>query len=310
MTAALSASVSLVGSVPRVADAASVGAANFEMRALAPDVAPNAPAQGAVPSEPDPSARAMELFRRGSELYSQAKYSAALDAFLDAQSLYPSPDFHYNIGACYEQLENYEQAVRSFQSYLRNRSDAPDRANIEVRIARLSRIVEERKKSNTQASGEPSTRSDEPASETTKAGDPVRSDSQPSMTPRSVRPLLISGTVLAATGLLGGAIGVAIFGVQANGYAQDVEELNAGNNPENLTFDESYERAKKGQRAENYQFVSAAIGGGVAITGAVLLGLGLYKKNQAKASTQAHKIPTLDIAWRRDQFGITLRGAF
>jgi len=89
--------------------------------------------------------RAMAAFQRGSENYNMAKYDVALRDFLEAASLYASPDFQYNIGLCYEKLDKPEEAIAAFETYLKTKPDASDRANVEDRVARLREMAETRK---------------------------------------------------------------------------------------------------------------------------------------------------------------------
>ena len=102
-----------------------------------PDLSSSAPTQNASQKDAKIS-KAMALFQKGVELYNEVKYEASLDA----QTLYPSPDFQYNIGSCHEQIEQYPSAVRAFKTYLRNKTNVADAANVRARIRRLEKLSE------------------------------------------------------------------------------------------------------------------------------------------------------------------------
>ena len=65
----------------------------------------------------------------------------ALASFQDAAATYASPDLHFNMGLCHERLGEYAAALRSFEAYLRNKPDAPDRASVEHRIELLGELA-------------------------------------------------------------------------------------------------------------------------------------------------------------------------
>ena len=98
----------------------------------------------------DTEKKAMEVYSKGKEAYDSGDYDEALQLFLEAQSLFPSPVFHYNIGLCHESLESFDQAIISFKAYLRSYESAygeqpEDQVNTENKIARLEQAIEDKK---------------------------------------------------------------------------------------------------------------------------------------------------------------------
>lgn len=242
-----------------------------------------APADDEAPASEQPidtEALAMTAFNDGQAAYDRGEYQVALELFLEAQSLYPSPVFHYNIGRCYEALENYEQAITSYKAYLRSYksstgNDPDDKVNIENTVARLEKQVEAEQ-------NEP-----DPAPVVT----PVDQDPEPTRKPG--RALVITGGVL--TGLGAGAliIGGAVFGGQAMTVSRQLDEVYSGN-PDNLTLAEARDLDAKGRSAELNQIIVMSAGSALAVTGVALLVVGVIKAKKAKSSgAEARLVPAL-----------------
>ncbi|MCA9708753.1 MAG: tetratricopeptide repeat protein [Myxococcales bacterium] len=244
--------------------------------------APIAPPGEGPSTEPaaDPAeARAMAAYDRGTQNYNMAQYEAALADFKEAASLYASPDFQYNIGLCYEKLGKYDEAIRAFATYLRAKPDAEDRPNVENRIQELQRDIERQEREAQQAA------------EREPAPDPAPPDPVAAPPPgRPGRGLVIAGATLVGVGAavaLAGGIG---FGVLASDQSFLLDEIQTGGNPENLTFADAELIDADGRRFEGIQVGMVAGGSVIAVTGAVLLALGMRKRNAARpqASTPAY----------------------
>ena len=91
------------------------------------------------------SARAEDLstkaakrhFDRGEKLFALGKFDEALDEYQKAFDAKPIPDFLFNIGQCYRNLGDYQQAIFSFKKYLKLEPDAPDKDKVERLIDAL-----------------------------------------------------------------------------------------------------------------------------------------------------------------------------
>jgi tetratricopeptide (TPR) repeat protein len=256
----------------------------------APPKSQPAPAEDAAEDEAPPEdpnyERAVEAYRRGTELYNEAKFEEALEAFQEAATLYASPDFQFNIAKCYERLNKYEDAIRSYELYLRTAEDSGDRAVIEASIADLKRRIEERDAAAAEANKDP-----EP--------DP---DTGPKKPPG--RALVIAGGALLGVGAavaLGGGLGFGIPVSRDNAILGEV----ADGNPDRLTFAEADALADQARQNQTLELVMIGVGGALVLTGAVLLGVGMSKKKKANTA-RLQVAPT----WGRTGAGLTLSGRF
>ena len=76
-------------------------------------------------------------FERGEKLYALTRFSEALDEYQKAFEAKPIPDFLFNIGQCYRNLGDYQQAIFSFKKYLKLEPDAPDKDKVDKLIDEL-----------------------------------------------------------------------------------------------------------------------------------------------------------------------------
>jgi tetratricopeptide (TPR) repeat protein len=91
--------------------------------------------------DPDTEA-AQRHFKIGSEHYEASRYREAIGEFEIAYKLKPLPELHYNIGRCYDRLEEYPKAVEHYEAYLKSR---PNIVEVQERVtilkARLQPVV-------------------------------------------------------------------------------------------------------------------------------------------------------------------------
>lgn len=76
-------------------------------------------------------------FASGEKLYREGDFRGAIAEFQAAEALAPSPILAFNLGLCREKLGEAAAAVTLFRDYLARRPDAPNRAQVEAKIARL-----------------------------------------------------------------------------------------------------------------------------------------------------------------------------
>jgi Tfp pilus assembly protein PilF len=76
-------------------------------------------------------------FASGESFYRAGDYKAAIAEFREADKLVPSPILAFNMGLCHEKLGEGDQAIALYKTYLERRPDAPNRTQVEGRIARL-----------------------------------------------------------------------------------------------------------------------------------------------------------------------------
>jgi tetratricopeptide (TPR) repeat protein len=90
----------------------------------------------------DPATRAARRhFERGEKLFALGKFDEALEEYQTAFDAKPLPGFLYNIGQCYRNLGDYEQAIFSFKKYLKLEPEAANKESVE----RLIEELEEKK---------------------------------------------------------------------------------------------------------------------------------------------------------------------
>lgn len=76
-------------------------------------------------------------YAKGEKLFALGKFDKALDEYQQAFDAKPLPDFLYNIGQCYRNLGDLDQAIFSFKKYLQLAPDAADRDKVEKLISEL-----------------------------------------------------------------------------------------------------------------------------------------------------------------------------
>lgn len=231
--------------------------------------------------------RAEAHFRLGTVAYTAGEYQNALEQFQDAQGMFPSPQFHYNIAQCYEALDKLDEAIASYRAYLRGVPDASDKASVERKIQRLEELSALRQQ---QAEAKP-----EPAPTDDRTTPPGRK-------------LMIGGGVLTGLGVVLAAGGGVAFGSLAKSRSDDVEAIYAGN-ADGLTLADAEALDTEGKRFEALQITSFAVGGALAITGVALLAVGA-KQRRAAQSKQAARRPMLAPHVARDGVGFAIAGRF
>lgn len=89
--------------------------------------------------------QAKKYFQLGTMHYDLGEYDKALVAFEKARSLKPLPGFLFNIGQCQRRMNNHEAALASFEQYLKEAPNAPNKKDVQ-------KLIEEEKKLRDDAS--------------------------------------------------------------------------------------------------------------------------------------------------------------
>jgi len=80
----------------------------------------------------DPATRAARRhFERGEKLFALGKFDEALEEYQSAFDAKPLPAFLYNIGQCYRNTGDLDQAIFSFKKYLKLDPEAENREAVE-----------------------------------------------------------------------------------------------------------------------------------------------------------------------------------
>ncbi|MCB9671406.1 MAG: tetratricopeptide repeat protein [Alphaproteobacteria bacterium] len=98
-----------------------------------------------APADDAARTRAKELFDNATRLYEEGDYSASLIALEEANKVFPSAAFQFNIANCLERLGRYEEAIAAMNRY-RAVAPASETEVLERRIRSMeTRLEEERK---------------------------------------------------------------------------------------------------------------------------------------------------------------------
>ncbi|HET6340003.1 MAG TPA: PEGA domain-containing protein [Polyangiales bacterium] len=76
--------------------------------------------------------------------YSEGRYADAVQSFLAADRLQPTPALQLALGKTYEQLNDSSRALASYREYFVRAPRAPDRAQVQARVAVLATQLAER----------------------------------------------------------------------------------------------------------------------------------------------------------------------
>jgi tetratricopeptide (TPR) repeat protein len=99
-------------------------------------------------AQPKPNKAALKeaktFFETAETHYRLQEFSQALDAYKESYRISQHPELLFNIAQCYRKLERYEEALLSYQSFLRDVPKAKNRAEVEAHIANLQKLLAER----------------------------------------------------------------------------------------------------------------------------------------------------------------------
>jgi tetratricopeptide (TPR) repeat protein len=99
-------------------------------------------------SADDPATRAARRhYERGEKLFALGKFDEALEEYQTAFDAKPLPGFLYNIGQCYRNLGDYDQAIFSFKKYLKLEPEAQNKESVD-------RLIEELEEKKQQGDGQ------------------------------------------------------------------------------------------------------------------------------------------------------------
>lgn len=101
-------------------------------------------AAGPPESEADRRARARSHFESGAQAYQKGRYKQAIDEFLTANRIVPSPALSFNIARACEKIGDVAGALAFYRDYLRRAPAAPDRERVAARARELMLQLRER----------------------------------------------------------------------------------------------------------------------------------------------------------------------
>ena len=223
----------------------------------------------------EPSSEAVQAFYRGRDLFGAGRYEEALDAFEKADRLHPSADLQFNIGQCHMRLADWHSAITAFEVYLHLKPDASDRGHVESLIREARANLE--KKHDDEGSRLGSTSAPR-SGEEARGDEPEHALGDTSSDEDEQRSAILLGTgagiLVVGLGTLGAGIGLSVLTRDRN---ESIRRINEGN-PDEISFREAAELEREADRYGTGQYVAYALGGAMALSGIVLVVVGLQRK--------------------------------
>jgi tetratricopeptide (TPR) repeat protein len=257
--------------------------------------APPAEADAAAPPRPADTAEAAAHYRTGVERYADGDYEDAVVEFKLAYAKGGPPALLFNIAQAQRAGGHDQEALAYYKEYLRLVPDAPNRADVEERMATIEAelqaashaergIVTPAASTTIADSGKGgvdkiATRDDGAMAVDLRARPPV-SSSMIEYTPTPYHPgrrLKWSGAALIGTGALSLGLGI-YFGVSAGDAAGELDARAAQGLPWTDAEQRLYDR---GNRDETLGVSLVLVGGAALATGAVLSYMGWEQDEQA-----------------------------
>lgn len=107
--------------------------------------APEAPeATTTTTATATPQARAEMHYEQGVKAYRAKRYRTAIEHFLAADNIVPSPALSYNVARAYERLDEAPRALEYYRSYLRRGADPKNEAEVRARVREISTLLARR----------------------------------------------------------------------------------------------------------------------------------------------------------------------
>ena len=248
-----------------------------------PTPAPPSPQPQGQPAPPpaDPNdaeakkAKAKALYEKGLSHYNLGEFDSAIAAFKDSYAVSNAPGLLFNIAQSYRLKKDYEQATYFYQTYLRLKPDAANRADVEARLKEMETLIEEQKKmAEKKPTGTVPPEGANPVT-TTPAAPGQPKDEPPGGVPSKT--LITAGY---ATAGAGGALLITgvVFGMMARGNEKDLNALNNGG----TWSQEAQDKYDAGKRDNTIAIVSFIAGGAAVVTGGTLWFLGTQKQKKEK----------------------------
>ena len=249
---------------------------------VAAQPAPPPPAPDAQPgqkTEEQKKAEAKLLYEDGLKDYNLGEFDEAIKKFKMAYAISSAPGLLFNIAQSYRLKKDYEQATYFYTTYLRLKPDAPNRSDVEARLAEMKVLMEEQKK----LQDKPPTGTVTPDGNSSSGkegnvtvnlidsrggGGPTEKDTD-------------AGGSLMTAGLATGGAGAAlvvtgvVFGRMARNAEKQLNTLNAMGGAWTQEQQDTYDAGKRNNAIAIISFIA---GGAAMATGVTLWGLGYMKK--------------------------------
>lgn len=233
------------------------------------------------------------LFERATVQFRLGQFHEAARTYERVYELRPDPVLLYNCAQSYRLANEPEKALVLYKSFLAAKADAPNRREVEVRIAELERLVTEQRKAKERPPNEVTA----PPAPVTEAHPAVAAPESPAP---AVAPAPAPATVdnkgrvkrIAGIAVLGVGVAALVGGIVAAVFSERASDsINAAAKAGDA-FDPSKEA--EGKTDTIVSGVMFGVGGAAVVTGGVLLVLGLRegKVHESKVSFVPMLSPT------------------
>ena len=237
----------------------------------------------ADPEQEKRDAEARDHYEKGLTHYNLGEFDPAVEEFKKAYELSNAPGLLFNIAQVYRAKEDYKQALYFYRTFLRLQPEAPNRADVEARIADLERMVAEKQKLQEAPPKETLPPNGEAKPEVQAPPPPMQSappvQRKDTGEPESGKTYEIAGLVTAGVGVALLGTGIA-FGLSASSASDDLTKASQMGTPWSPALQQKYD---DGQSASTKSTLFTILGGAAIVGGGVLYYLGWNKSNSSVA---------------------------
>jgi tetratricopeptide (TPR) repeat protein len=257
----------------------------------APAPAPNT--AGMTDDEKKAAARA--FYEQGLSAYNLGNFDDAIKAFSEAYSISQAPGLLFNVAQSHRLKKDYEKATYFYTTYLRLKPDAPNRTDVEARLAEMEKLIADQKNME---------RMPPEGVITPEGGTQVTTNTQLAPTQpvdKSDPEAAKKAQSMMTLGLITGGAGVAVVltGFVFGGLASSAEsDLNSLSSDRGTWSPEQQDRYDAGKRNNTIAIVSFVLGGAAVATGGTLYVLGMMKKQDATVAVNPTRGgTTVAVGW-------------
>lgn len=178
-----------------------------------PGVSRAAPPTSTPSYSEEARATAKRAYQRGTAQYKQDHYDEAIAEFEAGYKAVPQPVFLFNIAQAYRLSERVDKALEYYKRYLEEAPTAPNRKEVEDRIAALDKIIADKKKAEQELLAAQQHPEPEPAPPPLLAA-PIAPVAPVKKVKKPVWPIVVG--VIGGVVVVGAAVGLGVyFGTQS-----------------------------------------------------------------------------------------------
>ncbi len=221
--------------------------------------------------------KAREHYQRSKRAFELGRYDEAISGYEEAYRLIDEPALLYNLGQAHRLAGHNVEALRAYRNFLIRNPDAPNRSEVEKKIALLERAIEDQR----QAQKQPPDHAIDPKITPPPDAEPKQVEPKPVVAKQVIkerprRGLVIAGGVTLSIGVggLGGGAACALLG------AQTTEQLRR-DSVEGKEFDPGLQ--SRGKLYNGLMGGLMAVGVVGVAAGSALLALGMKPRPSSRA---------------------------